>query len=200
MAKTLQVWMHAYTSLYTEAGLTVTEAMIIEKSWGNLARGPANFGIENPDEFWKKIIARVKEGVKTVSLYDGVKETLLVLKEQNARIAIVTSSERSLVEPALKYHGLDTLIDVLVTEEDVSKPKPDPEILFVALRKLNADKVPVVVVGDTGKDILAGKNAGIDSILICHQENEQFYNFRTFIDLDPTRVIQKFSDIISVST
>lgn len=197
MAKTLQVWMHAYMSLYTEAGITVTEKIIIEKSWGNLAQGPAGLGIHNPDEFWKRIIARVKEGVKTVSLYDGVKETLLTLKEGGVKMAIVTSSERSLVEPALKYHGLDVLIDALVTEEDVSKPKPDPEILFVALSKLGTHKDSAVVVGDTGKDILSGKNAGIDSILICHPENEQFYNFQTYIDLGPTKVIRKFPDIIS---
>ncbi len=195
MAKTLDVWMDAYMSQYAAEGILVTPQEIIEKSWGNLQKGPQNFGVKNPEETWKSIIEKVHEGVLEVPLYDGVYDTLHTLSTLGVNIAIVTSSERKLVEPAINYHGLSKFIDVIVTEEDVQHPKPDPEIIHKALERMEVDKTEVVIIGDTGKDILAGINAEIDTVLVCHDENHRYYDFTKFLELNPTRVISKFSEL-----
>lgn len=195
MAKTLQVWMNTYLSVYKVHGIDASPEEIVEKSWGNLALGPKNFGIADNEKCWSEIVKKVRDGVAQVPLYAGVLETLLELRRQHKQIAIVTSSEKSIIKPALAYHGIDVLIDILVTEEDVSHPKPDPEIVLFTLEKLGAKKESSVIIGDTGKDIQAGQAAGINTILICHEENRPFYDFSKYISLMPNFITTEFSDL-----
>lgn len=198
MAQTLQVWMNTYLSVYKQHGINVTQEEIVEKSWGNLALGPKNFGIIENEQCWSEIVKKVREGVAQVPLYRGVLETLLTLRQNNKKIAIVTSSERSIIMPALAFHGIDVLIDALVTEEDVSHPKPDPEIVLFALKKLEAKKETSMIIGDTGKDIQAGQAAGISTILMCHAENKPFYDFTKYIALRPNYIITTFADLVKI--
>lgn len=195
MAKTLQVWMSTYQKVYSLRGIRATSAEIIEKSWGNLSHGPKNFGIEDNEECWREIIVEVRKGTAQVPLYPGVVETITTLKERKVKLAIVTSSEKSVLLPALKFNQLDELIDVVVTEEDVNHPKPHPEIVTYALEKLSSDVAESIIIGDTGKDIEAGKAAGIATILLCHQENSQFYDFAKYIALRPDFIATEFSDL-----
>jgi pyrophosphatase PpaX len=198
LAKTLDVWLNSYLLLYTSVGIQTSKQEIIEKSWGNLAQGPKNFGISNPDKFWKKIVNEVKKGVQKVKLYDEAKEILISLKKANKKIAIVTSSERKLIQPAIKYHNLESLIDILITEEDVSKPKPDPEIIDLTISKLKGNKKESVIIGDTGKDIISGKNAGIKTILIYHKSNKKFYDFTKLKNLNADFEINHLLEIENI--
>jgi pyrophosphatase PpaX len=196
MAKTLHAWLSTYLTIYESRGVSVARKDILEKSWGNLENGPKNFGITDFEKCWQEIVAMVRSKVSTVELYGGVLETLVALKQHGGKLAIVTSSERSIIQPALTYHGIDLLIDALVTEEEVGMPKPHPEIIELALKKVGATKENAVIVGDTGKDIKAGQAAGIDTILVCHEENAEFYDFTAFTKLSPTQTITKFSDLV----
>jgi pyrophosphatase PpaX len=132
MAKTLHSWMTTYLEVYERRGVSVTRNDILEKSWGNLAVGPKNVGIEDFDQCWQEIVAMVRKKVATVDLYAGVLDTLVQLKQAGKKMAIVTSSERSIIQPALIFHGIDLIVEVLVTEEDVKLPKPHPEIIELA--------------------------------------------------------------------
>lgn len=198
LARTLDVWMDTYTDLYTKAGISITPELIIDHSWGNLAEGPKYFGIENYQEFWTKITAEVQKRVQTVPLYDGAKEIISSLKEQGKKIAIVTSSENKLVEPALKFHQLDTIIDSLVTEKQVTKPKPDPEIVNLAMKNIGANKTETLIIGDSAKDIIAGQNTGIATCLVLHPDNARFYNFDKLKSSNPNHIIEKLKEIESI--
>lgn len=196
MAKTLHSWMSSYIEVYGKRGISITRSEILEKSWGNLALGPKSFGVEDFDQCWQEIVATVRKKVATVDLYAGVLDTLVQLKQAGKKMAIVTSSERSIIQPALIFHGIDSIVEVLVTEEDVTLPKPNPEIIELALKKLGTNKQNAVIVGDTGKDIKAGQAAGTDTILMCHDENREFYDFSEYVKLGPTHTITKFSDLV----
>lgn len=198
LARTLDAWMDTYTDLYREEGVAVTPELIIEHSWGNLADGPKYFGIKYYDEFWTKIVAEVQKRVQTVPLYDGAKEIILNLKSQGKKIAIVTSSENKLVEPALKIHNLDTIIDSLVTEKQVTKPKPDPEIVNLAMKNIGANKSETLIIGDSAKDVVAGQNAGIATCLVLHPDNVRFYNFDKLKFSNPNHIIEGLMEIETI--
>ena len=198
LAKTLDVWMKVYLDVYAEHGIKTNEASIIQKSWGNLADGPRNFCLKDPDSVWKTIVKQVRENVKSVDLYDGVKDTLVELKQAGHKLAIVTSSEKSIVEPALAHHDLDQMLDAVVTEDDVQKPKPDPQMLEIALEKIGGDKNQSMIVGDTGKDIQAGKNLGIATTLVLHPTNSRFYDFTTLKKLEADHEIKKINQLVDL--
>ena len=52
-------------------------------------------------------------------------------------------------------------MQVVVTLDDVTKAKPDPEGIKLAMRKLDADPDSTLMVGDSQYDIQAAQNAGI---------------------------------------
>ncbi len=190
--------MQTYLSLYRDVGIFVTPDDVIAHSWGNLSGGPKYFGITDYEAFWEKIVMQVKIGVAKVDLYPGVKETLMSIKQMNIPMSIVTSSERQLIMPALQYHGLDAVIDYVVTEEDVKKPKPDPEMLYLAMMKMHGSLEHSLIVGDTEKDILAGKNCGMCTALVLHPENRRFYTFDTHSTLNPEYILHSFQDLLPV--
>lgn len=51
--------------------------------------------------------------------------------------------------------------DFWIGLEDVTKVKPDPEPVLLALERLKMPKEKALMIGDNYHDILAGKNAGI---------------------------------------
>ena len=64
----------------------------------------------------------------------------------------------------LSHLGIEKFFDVLMTAEKYSKPKPNPEPLLLALKKLNLKPDQVVYIGDTQIDADAAKAAGITFI------------------------------------
>ncbi|WP_455662008.1 pyrophosphatase PpaX [Pradoshia sp.] len=95
-----------------------------------------------------------------VQEYEGVYETILALKERGYKLGIVTTKMRKTVERGLIKGRLDSLFDVVVTLDDVKKPKPDPEPIELALKLIGSSADETIMVGDNSHDVLAGKNAG----------------------------------------
>ncbi len=59
----------------------------------------------------------------------------------------------------LKLTGIGAFFDTVVTLDDVKQPKPDPEPVRLALRRLGCDPSEAIMVGDNYHDVMAGKNA-----------------------------------------
>ena len=195
LADTLSAWMATYLEVYNSYGVKATPAEVVAKSWGNLELGPLNFGISDHRKVWDEIVEKVGLKLQQVQLFPGAVELLQNIKNKGGKTAIVTSSRRKLVEPAIKFNHLEKLIDVVVTEQDVSKPKPDPEMVELALTKLEGKKDKAVVIGDTNKDVLAGKAAGIATILILHQANKAYYDFDKLKMSKPDIIVVSFAEL-----
>ena len=57
---------------------------------------------------------------------------------------------------------------VLVCPEDVSKTKPDPEPMYLAAQNINIDVQDCIYVGDHPRDIDAGRDAQMYTILAAY--------------------------------
>lgn len=86
------------------------------------------------------------------------------LKSLGYKIGLVTNTSKEAAEHMLSMHQLHTFFDVVITREDVKKLKPDPEGIFLALKKLNM--MDFFFVGDLEHDSLAAKRAGGISIIL----------------------------------
>lgn len=100
-------------------------------------------------------LAAAQEG----RLFAGVSQALAQLAERGVKIAVVTRNCRRAVRHFLRLHPF--VCDVLVTRDDVSRVKPDPEHLWHALRLLGIPPHQAAMIGDHPTDVACGKAAGL---------------------------------------
>lgn len=78
--------------------------------------------------------------------------------------AIASSAPRENVEVMLETLGLRGYFDAVVTAEDVTTGKPDPEVFLAAARRLSVPPERCIVVEDAPAGIEAARRAGMRSI------------------------------------
>jgi HAD superfamily hydrolase (TIGR01509 family) len=100
---------------------------------------------------------------ETADLLPGFRDLLADLREQEVRIAIVSSSPRAWIERVVERFDLD--VDRLVSTEDVDGPgKPAPDVYAVAAERVGADPADCVAVEDSPNGVRAATRAGILTI------------------------------------
>ena len=87
----------------------------------------------------------------------GAVEALSALRED--RVAVVTSATRALAAARLAAVGI-VQPAVMVTAEDVSRGKPDPEGYLAAAARLGVEPTEAMVVEDSPPGVDAGRAAG----------------------------------------
>lgn len=102
------------------------------------------------------------------TLFEGMDELLIQLEQRKIPWGIVTNKPRGLSEALLKALNLTERCAVLVCPDDVKNTKPDPEPMFLAASQLNIDAEQIIYVGDHPRDIDAGKNANMPTILAAY--------------------------------
>ena len=86
------------------------------------------------------------------------------IKARGAAIAIVTSASRASATRTLESTGLLAFADALITADDVTRGKPDPEPYRTALARLNADPARPIAVEDALSGIASAHAAGVKVI------------------------------------
>ena len=90
----------------------------------------------------------------------GVLKFLSNLKKHDIKTAIVTSSSKSKMESVYKKHPeLVQYFDIILTSEDFTKGKPNPDCYLLAAQKLNMPTNACYVFEDSYSGLLAGKQA-----------------------------------------
>ncbi|HCI31792.1 MAG TPA: phosphoglycolate phosphatase [Psychrobacter sp.] len=104
-------------------------------------------------------------------LFDSLDAVLADLESKGVPWGIVTNKPRYLAEKLLNKMQLDERCAALVCPDDVSRSKPDPEPMYMALEKLGIPRGAagsVLYVGDHIRDIEAGNAAGMPTILAAY--------------------------------
>jgi len=95
----------------------------------------------------------------------GVEETLTALHKIFS-MAIVTTSKWKDFELIHKDRSIVKFMDFVLTVEDYSNAKPDPEPYLTALQKYGAIPEEAVVIEDSGRGLKSAVAAGIDCIIV----------------------------------
>lgn len=88
------------------------------------------------------------------------------LKAAGYKLAVASNSVRQSVEVMMSKSGLTPYLDAIVSNEDVSKGKPDPEIYLKTLSALKVSADEALVVEDNEHGIAAGKAAGAHLMIV----------------------------------
>lgn len=97
-----------------------------------------------------------------VVLLPGTKDLLSTLPPD--RWAVVTSATRPLAGARLREAGIDS--PVIVSADDVTRGKPDPEPFLLAARRLGVDPARCVVFEDAPAGLAAGRAAGMRTVAL----------------------------------
>lgn len=96
-----------------------------------------------------------------------VLEVIQELRAGGVKVGAVTTKMRASTMRSLAYcGGLDKLMDVIVTVDDVQHPKPHPEPVLKAIEALGSDPQRTLMVGDSPFDIQAANTAGAVSVAV----------------------------------
>jgi HAD superfamily hydrolase (TIGR01509 family) len=93
----------------------------------------------------------------------GVRELLESLKAANIKTALVTNNSSSSMKTVLSKHQVR--FDLELSRDDAAM-KPAPDMLLLALERLQTSPSHAVMVGDTRPDVGAARNAGIPLCLL----------------------------------
>jgi len=97
-------------------------------------------------------------------LFPGLKLLITKIKQNNLKIAVVTNKTLEFAVPVLEQVQLTAHIDCLVTSDMVPKPKPAPDLVLLAINKLQVKPKDCVFIGDAEQDIVAGNLAGVRTV------------------------------------
>jgi len=89
---------------------------------------------------------------------------LRLAKESGCRTGLATSSYRDMTFHVLRALDLERSLDVVLTREEVQKPKPDPEIYLLAARRFDLSPEECLVVEDSPNGVRAAVAAGTNVI------------------------------------
>ncbi|CAB0150077.1 Phosphoglycolate phosphatase [Pseudidiomarina piscicola] len=98
-------------------------------------------------------------------LYPGVAELLQALKSAGLAVAIVTNKPHALTEQLIPYYPELAAIDIRVSGDTLAVAKPHPEPILHAAKALGVAADACWYVGDAERDIMAGRAAGMRTIL-----------------------------------
>jgi len=197
LAKTLDIVLEAYKQVFAEYGIYPDDKTITTEVFGDWD-GPTKLGIKDIDAYTKKWLTLLDERYPSVELYDGAKEVLVLLKKRRKKLALVTSGKLATVQPALENTGLKPMFDLILSEEDVTKHKPDPEIIETAIARLKGTKEQAIIIGDSKSDLGAAQNAQIDSLLYYPDHNRKFYDVKMLQTYHPTYQIKHLKELLEV--
>jgi phosphoglycolate phosphatase len=84
----------------------------------------------------------------------------------SSKLAILSLNMRDTIKKALGIANLEEKFDFILGREDVKHWKPNPAGLLKIKDNFNVKKEEIIFFGDKKKDLLTGKNSGIDAFWI----------------------------------
>lgn len=93
------------------------------------------------------------------TVFPGVRDGLMALKEAGYRLACVTNKPFEFAETLLQIACLDGYFDILVGGDSIPQMKPAPEPLLYACRVLEVSPERSSMVGDSAVDVAAARAA-----------------------------------------
>lgn len=170
-------------------GLPTTVKLEMLSQVSSLPRGLHSFINEMKQVYTQQLLNhKIKPSLTQINL-------LKTLRERGIRLAVASNCTRSTVDLVLEKLQIKPFFDVILSKDDVTKSKPDPEIYLRCLKQLGARGDEVLILEDSPPGILAAQKVTSHvSIVKSPSEinlsylNAQISKFRDQTYLDPRTV------------
>ena len=103
------------------------------------------------------------------------------LKQDNLKLAVCSNSVRQSVELMMRLSNLAPFLDLMVSNEDVKKAKPDPEMYNFAIDRFGLKPSEVLILEDNEHGIAAARAAGAHVMVVGTVDDVRYDNIRCAI-------------------
>ncbi|NLU68855.1 HAD family phosphatase [Streptomyces sp. HNM0574] len=133
-----------------------------------LATLRAEYGIEAPVEqlLAEKNEAYLRLARESTEAFPGMRKLVERLHASGHSMAVASGSSRAAIEAVLAGTGLDGLLTLHVSAEEVAHGKPEPDVFLEAARRLGVTPDRCVVVEDAPPGADAAHRAGMRCIAV----------------------------------
>ena len=120
-----------------------------------------------------------------LKLLPGLHDFLQKAKERNIKMAIGSAAIMFNIDFVLDNLNIRHYFDAIVSADDVSLSKPNPETYLLCAKQLNILPQDCLVFEDAPKGVEAAANAGMDCFVLTtmHEKNE-FEGYRNIIGIE----------------
>lgn len=99
------------------------------------------------------------------ALFDEMESLLQQLEQQGIKWGVVTNKPGWLTEPLMQALNLTQRAACIVSSDSTKNRKPHPEPMYLACKLADTPPAACVYIGDARRDIEAGRNAGMRTII-----------------------------------
>lgn len=100
--------------------------------------------------------------IPQTTMYDGIAEVLEIIRKNNIKTTIVSTSPRPYIERLIKYYDIPA--QYIVGYHDAQPIKPHPAPMLKALEMMGVSAKETISFGDRAIDIQASNAAEIESV------------------------------------
>ncbi|MFB6203924.1 MAG: HAD family hydrolase [Candidatus Nanohaloarchaea archaeon] len=118
-----------------------------------------------------------------IRVLPGVRNFLSRVRGTSPYLGIVTNSPHETAHLKLSMLGLDRFFDRVVTPREVPR-KPDPSGLEKLVEESGLRGDEFLYVGDSRKDLVAARRAGLEPLMVSDQDMDVPRQFRSFRELE----------------
>jgi len=129
-----------------------------------------------------------------LTLFPHVEETLQALHEAGIKLGIVSTKMRNAVDLGLDITNIRHYFDSIITLNDVTHAKPDPEPVIKGMGQLNGERETTLMVGDNHHDIVAGHNAQMATAGVSWSLKGRAY----LQSYEPTYMLEDMWDLLKI--
>lgn len=109
------------------------------------------------------------------------KFALSKLKSEGYKIAVCSNSIRKSIEVMMQKAALDSYLDFYLSNEDVSKGKPDPQMYNKAIEKFGLNPKECLIIEDNENGIKAAKASGANVMIVSEVDEVNYDNIKAQI-------------------
>jgi len=141
---------------------------------------------ERKEEIYRELIRG------RVPAVEGAAELVRSLAASGVPMAIGSSGPRENIDLVLAGMGVADLIEVIVSADDVTRGKPDPQVFALACERLGLAASRCVVIEDAPAGVEAAKAAGAKAVaVLMHHPREAFDGAELIVErLDELTVVR----------
>jgi len=132
--------------------------LMLEYNGLDLPEDEKNRLADRKNEYYKELLQRINES----DLYPGAVGFVKKVRERGLKTALASSSKNA--HAVLVALDLEPLFDAVVTGNDITQSKPDPEIFLLAAKKMGMKPEDCVVFEDAGSGVESAHRAGMRAV------------------------------------
>ncbi len=109
---------------------------------------------------------RLMEAYLTLAAFPDVRPGLEALKARGVKLAILSNGEPRMLEAAARSAGIDTLLDTIISVEEVKIFKVSPRVYNLGPERLGVDRSALGFVSSNAWDVAGAASAGLTTFWI----------------------------------